>query len=338
MSTTLTHRIEISAKTIVMILLVGAGLYIGSRIMDIIVQLMLAFVLMTALNPAVAAIQKLKLSRFIAVLWVYAILVGSLILAVVLIAPPLAEQTLSLLARFDIPHLPFLDELKHLQWSVSEVSDLWSQYGTSVSSLISFATSTFSVVFSFFTVLVMTLYFLLERDHLFSYASILMRGDDRVTRSKALLDAIEVALGSWVRGEALLMLIIGSMTFVGLTLMGIPYALPLAITAGLLEALPNLGPTVAAVPAVIVALVTVSPALAMLVGLLYWAIQALENNFIVPYVMRRAVGINPLTSIVLILMGFRFGGVAGALLIVPYYIVIRVVIKHLQPELKQFFG
>lgn len=337
MNSSLTHRIEISAKTIITILLIVAGLFIGSRITDIIVQLMLAFVLMTALNPAVSRLQRLKFTRFLAVLWIYAVLIGLLILSVVLVVPPLVQQTIGLVNRFDIPKLPFLDELKNLQFSVTELSDLWTQYGTSVGGLITFVTSTFSVVFSFFTVLVMTLYLLLERDHLSRYTYFMFQTDGE-DRSKKLFDAIERALGNWVRGESLLMLTIGTMTFVGLTLMGVPYALPLAITAGILEALPNIGPTFAAVPAIVVALVTVSPLMGGLVAVLYWAIQALENNFIVPFVMRRAVGINPLTSIVLILMGLRFGGVLGALLVVPYYIVVRVVLREFGPEIKHLFS
>ncbi len=338
MNNLVTHRVEISAKTIVTILLIGVALFVGTRITDIIVELMLAFVLMTALNPAVARLQKLKISRFLAVLWIYALMIGLLVLSVVLIVPPLAEQTISLVTRFDIPKLPFLEELKTLQFSVSEVSNLWTQYGTSFGSLVTFISSTFVLVFAFFTVLVMTLYFLLEREHLSRYTYFLFRTPDRDERSKKFFDAIERALGNWVRGEFLLMLTIGTLTFVSLTLMGVPYALPLAITAGLLEALPNLGPTLAAIPAVIVALVTVSPLMGLLVGILYWAIQALENNFIVPFIMRRAVGINPLTSIVLILIGVRFGGVLGALLVVPYYIVLRVALREFAPEIKNLFS
>jgi predicted PurR-regulated permease PerM len=185
--------------------------------------------------------------------------------------------------------------------------------------------------------MVMTLYFLLERDHIHRYAEFIFQSGDKAERSKKMFTHIEVALGSWVRGEALLMFTIGLMTFFGLTLMGIPYAIPLAIVAGLLEALPNLGPTIAAVPAVIVSLISISPITALFTALLYWAIQALENNFIVPFVMKRTVGINPLTSIVLILIGFRFGGVIGALLVVPYYIVVRVVLKEFAPEIERIF-
>lgn len=330
-------RIEISLKTIVTILLVISGIYLGLQVLDIIVQLMLAFVLMTALNPAVVNIQKLHVSRFFAALWIYFLIIGLLVLSMVLVVPPLVEQTASLLAQFDLPNLPFVNDLKHLQFSVSDVSSLWRQYGTSVTGLVSFLTSTFSIVFSFFTVMVMTLYFLLEREHIHRYAEFVFQSGDKAERSKKMFAHIETALGSWVRGEALLMFTIGLMTYAGLTIMGVPYAIPLAIVAGLLEALPNLGPTIASVPAVIVSLVAVSPLMALFTALLYWAIQALENNFIVPFVMKKTVGINPLTSIVLILIGFRFGGVLGALLIIPYYIVVRVIAKEFAPEIEKIF-
>lgn len=328
-------RIEISSKTILTIILLIAGVYFGNRVLDVIVQLMVAFVLMTALHPAVLALQKLHVSRFIASLWIYFLLLGLIILSLVLIVPPLVEQTLSLVAQFDLPHLPFVDELRNLQFTATEVSDLWSQYGSSVANLLTVIQSTFSVVFSFFTVLVMTLYFLIERDHLYRYTLFLFQGEAREERSKKLFNRVEGALGTWVRGEAFLMFTIGLMTFTALTLMRVPYALPLAIFAGLLEALPNLGPTIAAVPAILVSLATISPVMALITAIVYWAIQALENNFIVPYIMKKTVGINPLTSIVLILVGFHIGGVLGALLFVPYYIVVRVLLKEFSPEIKK---
>lgn len=331
------YKIDLSLKTILSVLLIIGGIYLGSQTLDIIIQLMLAFVLATALQPAVLNLQKIRVSRLVAVLWIYALLIGSLVVAMILIVPPLVEQTLNLVSQFNLPRHPIIEQMRTLQFTADDLSSLWTQYGDSVNGIITFLTSTFSAVFGFFTVLVMTLYMLLERDHLHAFGRFFFKSEERETRSKKLLRDVEYALGTWVRGEFLLMLVIGLLTFLGLTLLGIPYALPLAIIAGLLETLPNLGPTLSAVPAVIVAAVTISPLMGLATAGLYWVVQLVENNFVVPFVMKKTMGINPLTSIVLILAGFRFGGVLGALLVIPYYIVLRVVLREFGPEIRKIF-
>ncbi len=329
------YRVEISVKTLLYIIGFGLLLFVLSRTFDIVILLMLGFVLMTALHPIVLRLQRMRFSRVAAVLTVYAMLIATLVITFAVLVPPLVEETLNLLHQFDLQSVPYLADLRSLQLTYDQVSSLLSTYGGSFGTVFSYVTSTFSVIFSFFTVLVMSLYLLLEREHLYKYSSFLFRTKDREARSQKLFNAIEESLGTWVRGEFILMVTIGTMTYVGLMLLKIPYALPLAIVAGLLEALPNLGPTIAAVPAVLVAyIVTGIPLMGLLAALLYWLIQSIENNFIVPYVMKRTVGISPLVSIVLILAGFRFGGVIGALLVVPTYIILRVILREFSPEIR----
>ncbi|MEP7167163.1 MAG: AI-2E family transporter [Candidatus Woesebacteria bacterium] len=328
------YRVEISVKTLLYIIGFGLLFLVLSRTFDIVILLLLGFVLMTALHPIVLRLQRLRFSRVAAVLSVYAMLIATLVITFAVLVPPLVEQTLNLLHQFDLQSVPYLSDLKSLQLTYDQVSTLVSTYGGSFGTVFSYITSTFSVIFSFFTILVMSLYLLLEREHLYKYSAFLFRTKDREERSQRLFNEIEESLGTWVRGEFILMVTIGTMTYVGLTLLKIPYALPLAILAGFLEALPNLGPTIAAIPAVIVAyVVTGIPLMGVLAALLYWLIQSIENNFIVPFVMKRTVGISPLVSIVLILAGLRFGSVIGALLVIPIFIIVRVILREFSPEI-----
>ena len=123
------------------------------------------------------------------------------------------------------------------------------------------------------------------------------------------------------------MMIVGGITFVGTALIGVPYALPLALFAGLMEAVPNVGPTIAAIPAVFLALVNLGWGGTAAVLILYVIIQQLENNLIVPRVMKKNVDVNGLTSILCILVGGTLFGVAGALLAVPLFIVLRTIFE-----------
>lgn len=140
---------------------------------------------------------------------------------------------------------------------------------------------------------------------------------------------------AFFQGELLLMLIIGVMSWVGLTILGVPGAIYLAIVAGLLELIPNLGPIIATVPAVIVALLQGSThlpvdnlVLAALVVGLYVLIQQLENNLIVPRVLGGAVDLPPLIVLIGVLVGATVSGVLGALLATPMIASLREITRY----------
>jgi predicted PurR-regulated permease PerM len=219
-------------------------------------------------------------------------------------------------------------ELLSPQFNLQDLQVISNQL-TSVPRLLNVVFSAFSTVIAFFSLLVMTFYLLMERPKIHRY--LMWMFEDRTAEKKAedYVMKIEEQIGSWVRGELLLMFVVGILTYVGLLLLGIPYALPLAIIAGLLELLPNIGPTVAAVPAVVVAYINSSPTMALAVLAWYVLVQQLENNFIVPYIMKRAVGLNPIATIFLLLVGFRLAGVGGAVLVIPIFLVAKVVVSEI---------
>ena len=138
-------------------------------------------------------------------------------------------------------------------------------------------------------------------------------------------------LGGWVSGQILLCVIIGSISWVGLTLIGVPYAVVLALIAGIMEAVPNIGPIIAAVPAVIIAALY-SPWQALLVAILYIVIQQLENYIIVPRVMSRAVELHPLAVLLALMVGGELMGVLGAVLAVPVTAAISVIVDEIRAE------
>lgn len=139
-----------------------------------------------------------------------------------------------------------------------------------------------------------------------------------------LLARIERLWNAFFRGQLTLMLLIGALSWLGLSILGVPGALYLGIVAGLLEIIPNLGPVIATIPAVIVALLQgssnfqVTPLfLALLVILFYVLLQQLENNIIVPRVLGEAVELPPLVVMTGVLVGASVGGILGALLATP---------------------
>ena len=111
-----------------------------------------------------------------------------------------------------------------------------------------------------------------------------------------------------------------------------PFALPLAVLAGLFEVVPSIGPVIAAIPSVIIAL-TISTNLSIIVVVSYMLIQLAENNLLVPRIMSRAVGLNPVVVILGVIIGSTLLGIAGALLSVPLISLVTLIIKHYRQRL-----
>jgi predicted PurR-regulated permease PerM len=114
----------------------------------------------------------------------------------------------------------------------------------------------------------------------------------------------------------ILSLVIFTLTYIGLSILQVKYALVLAMLAGAFELVPYVGPIMAAIPAIFLAFVQL-PYLALFVIILYFIIQQLENTFIVPKVMGHVTGLNPIVVLIAVLIGAKIGGIVGTLMAVP---------------------
>lgn len=308
--------------------------------------LFLAFIMASAMNPLVSKLHKWKIPRPISIFAIYAVLLSVISVLLSVIVPPLVNQTTQMInsfsrflgvydlhwngfANLDLPAL-----LVSIDQYVSQYETFFGQIQNSVSTILEIIFSTFSAVFVFFTLLISTFYILLNLDQLaLSFAWMLPGNDqEQAKQARRLFYNIQHQLGSWVSGQLTLMIVIGVITFIGLTLLGIPYALPLAILAGLLEIVPNVGPTIAAIPPILIALLVMNPLMALAVTAFYIMVQQFENNLIVPFIMKEVVDVRPLTTLVLILVGFKLMGVVGALLAIPVYLTIRTISRELWPN------
>ena len=138
-------------------------------------------------------------------------------------------------------------------------------------------------------------------------------------------------MSGWFWGEIILMIIVGLLTYVGLSLMGMKYALALAVLSGLFEVVPNLGPITATIPAFFIGLSqSYISGLSMIA--LYFTVQQLENNLIVPMVMSKVVGLQPPIIIIALLIGAKLAGIGGAFLAVPIIVVSKIIIQEILTE------
>ena len=313
------RRIDISHKTIFFIagfLLLLWALY---QIIDVIVLLFIAIILMAGLSPVVKYLSTWKLPKTLSIGIAYLLIITVIAGLFSLMITPLIEQTTNLIQTLPqtignvLP--PFIDP-KILQNELSNVA----------SNALSFSLILFNNLLAIISLLVITFYLLLEREKLDARIAQLFVG--REDQVKLTVRKIEDKLGSWVRGQLALSLIIGTLAYLALFILQVPYALPLAILAGLFEVVPVIGPIISAIPAILVAF-TVSPLTAGFVAIAYFIIQQLENSLIVPQVMKKAVGLNPLIVILTVSIGGKLLGISGALLAVPITVVIQILIEDL---------
>ena len=131
----------------------------------------------------------------------------------------------------------------------------------------------------------------------------------------------ELKVGLWLQGQLLLGLIMGLLVYVGLSFMNIKFALILGFLAAIFEIIPMVGPVMAAIPAIFLAFLQ-SPALGLWVIVFYVIVQQLENHLLVPVVLGKTVGLNPVVVIVALLIGQQLAGIPGMILSVPVATII----------------
>ena len=320
------QKIEISHRTVVFTVFFLIGLYLLSRLMNIVVLLFVSVIFMSALNPTVDRLERLKIPRTISILLIYLLVIGLFSTMIAGIIPPLVDQTSTLISR--IPE--YLELLNIPNIDPNLLNSQISQFGSIPGNLLKLTVSIFSNLASVLVCSMITFYLLLERKKLDDHLVALF-GIDTISEKRArdFVDKLEIKIGGWIRAQVTLMIIIGVMVYIGLRLLGIEYALPLAILAGFLEVVPNVGPLLSAAPAVLTGL-TISPITGLAVAALYFLIQQLENTLIVPQVMAKEAGVNPLVTIVSLLVGFQLAGVMGAVLAIPFYLLFRIALSELK--------
>ncbi|MFA6007626.1 MAG: AI-2E family transporter [Candidatus Shapirobacteria bacterium] len=315
-------KVEISYKTIVFTVLFLLSLIVVWQLRSLILLVFLCYILMEGLNPAVTWFQKFKIPRVLAITIVYIIIAASISFAFAGIIPALVEQSTNL-----IKSLP--NTIQNINiWGINS-GDISSQFKileNLPSNIATTALSIFSNIISVFVFFVITFYLLLERNNFDDYLRNIF--GEKSNKAVEVINELQKRLGHWVGAELLLMLVIGILSYIGYLIIGLNYALPLAIIAGLLEIVPNIGPTITSILAGLFGL-TISPLIGILAVVWGIIVQQLENNFIVPKIMKERIGINPLITILLIASGAQLGGISGAVIAVPLYLTAETVFKTL---------
>ena len=328
-------KIDISTVTLLKILFIALAVWLLIVVRDIIVLFFIVLIIVAALAPIVDKMSK-YMPRIVALILLSLVFVLIIGLFGYLLIPPAVKQ-LSHLA-INLPSIaskyqPFYENLQSVIRNYQEgLINISSQLGNLSSGIYSTTVGFLSGVMVFFTILVLSFYMLLEQKTL---ESILLNiiPPKRKEKIVEIISKITAKMGNWLRGQAILMLLVGLLDGVALVSLGIPYVIVLAIWGALTDVIPYIGPWLGLIPAFFIAL-TISPLKALLVLIAYVVIQQIEAQFFVPKIMGKAVGLSPVIVILAVLIGAKLMGILGVIIAIPVAAIISVLIQE-WPELRK---
>ncbi len=326
---------DISTVSIIRIVLVLIALWFLFFIRDIIAIVFVSIIISAALSPAVDKLNKKGIPRTLSIVFMYLLVLGILGCLIYFVLPPMVVQIQNLadsLPGYFKTFSNFITSLRDvgsngiLSASQANLNSISTFLGEFISNIFNTTLGFFSGAAALLMTFVLTLYFLLDENGIKKFFISLLPIRQK-TKIIGMANKMGHKLGGWLRGQIVLALVVGLVVYIGLILLNMPYALTLAIVAGLFEIIPIIGPILAAIPAILVAF-TISPTMALAITVFYILVQELENKLLVPKIMQYAVGLNPITIIIIILIGAKLMGILGVLLAVPVAAVIYVLLEE----------
>ncbi len=360
--------IEVAPKTVafstITILLVLVGAWALWSLHDTLLVLVLAFFLSIVIDSSVRFFERMRIPRSIAVILVYVIFLSLAVFLIISLIPIVATEVQNfarflnnrvdvLLTKQEIT-LPFLSDALNIKLTALlqealrnlEIKDqattlfnFGQNLSTAAQSWLSYAIgiagSVFNFIASFFLILILTFFIQMERENIVDYFRFLLpHGYRNYYDNKA--DAIYHKMSQWFQGQLILCLSIGVLTFIALTILGMPYSFTLALLAGFTEFIPVAGPLIAAIPAVFIALTQAGFVWALVIMLVYYVIQTCENNLLVPLIMKHAVGLSPIVIMLGMLVGISFPTVIHPILGIVLAVPLTTVISIFMNDLRDF--
>lgn len=323
-------ELEIFTRKVLIVVAVAGGCAVLWFARDVLLLVFIAAVLAAGIAPAVRRVRILwrfnfgrKLSRGTAVMIVYLPFLAAVLLFGLLVIPRFIADTRELGAR--LPALIERNILTPLEPYVPvDVIRQQIEGGVELprSRVFAYMRNAAAAIASAFAVLFMVAYMLIDAERLRNLFLLVYPPDVRGRRRRTLI-RIGKRMSGWLSAQLLLSAIIGVATFIGLTALRVPYALPLAIIAAVGELIPAIGPTVGAVPALIVALLNSRWQFWSVLAFAF-LLQKVENYLIVPRVMASKVSVSPLAVFIAFMIGASLLGVMGAIMAIPVAAITQV--------------
>lgn len=351
--------------TLIILILLGIVFFIFNQldflfepilliISNILMPSVIALLLYYLFNPLIDFMEKRKIKRIWGVAILYLAVVGLLVLLVGILIPLLRDQLMSFIENFPVfldnaistvtgwmDYLPFSEEIGGL---LEQGEDLLTEIPDNIGQYLTDGFSGVSTVISGLTNVVMTivtfpiiLFFLLKDDQRFFNAVLTIVPPKWREALIRVSSEINSQVGAYVKGQLFIATAIGVMMFIGFTIIGLEYSGILAISAAFLSIIPYIGPTLAFLPAVIVAFIDSFWMVVQLI-IVWMIVQFIDGNFVEPNVMGKQLSIHPLTIIVVLLVMGDLMGLFGLIFGVPIYAILKVITVHFFQQFKKRYN
>ncbi|HCR41855.1 MAG: hypothetical protein UW43_C0007G0014 [Candidatus Yanofskybacteria bacterium GW2011_GWA1_44_21] len=334
-------QIEISSASILKAISVVVLVILLYLLKDVLIIFLFALIIASAISPFADWIEEKGFPRLLGVILLFGIVLGLITLVFSLVIPYFSQDIDRLagmlpgvvdkisvsLEKAQAGAPRYLDFLSEVQNVFETLSTYFQQ---SAQSIVGFVVSIFGGLFSFVAILVISFYLSVMKKGIESFLGAVVP-DKYEEYAISLWKRTEVKVGRWLQGQLLLSLIVGLMVYIGLSLLGIRFALILGVWAMLLEIIPIVGPVIAAIPAIILAFMQ-EPTLGLWVLIFYIVVQQIENHILVPLVLGKTIGLNPVVVIIALLVGAQLAGIPGMILSVPVSTVIVEIFEDMARE------
>lgn len=316
--------------------------------------IVLAFIAYYLLNPVVNLLERLRIKR----IWGIIILIlgiSGILTGIILITAPIIETQIKDLIKFFPAYLKQMGESiqtwlqssifgvyydEGYKWVVDNLSDLPSQIGAYIGGAYegvrTFATTITNVIVALITFPIILFFLLKDGTRFKNYCLQLLPPKFRKDVNY-ILKNMDEQVGSYIQGQIIVATCIGILLYIGYLIIGLDYAIILALIAAVTSVVPYLGPTIAISPAIIIAIVH-SPFMLLKLAIVWVSVQFLEGNFISPNVMGKTMKIHPLTIIIVLLVAGNLFGLVGVILGIPGYAILKVIVQYLYEKFKRRYN
>lgn len=323
------------------LIFVALSFWLLYRFYEVVFILFIAIVLGTAIRPVVTWLHRRGIPRIAGVILIYILLLILLISFVLLVFPLVIEQGATItaavpdyyesirgwMAAYPNQWVVRLSEfLPRTLLSLELAQPTGEEMLASSGQALGYVASVVKITLLVTAILLLAFHWTLDGPRIIQVLLLLVPVSQRESISE-LISALETKVGYYIAGQGVLCLVVGFMALAAYMLIGLPNALVLALVAGLLEAVPMIGPLLGAIPAAVIAL-SIAPSKMIWVIVASLVIQQVENSLLVPRVMRKAVGINPFVSLLAIFAFSSMFGVVGALMAIPIAAILQLLLDR----------
>lgn len=307
------------------------GFWFLYTIREVIVLFFIALLISAGMNPAIQRICARGVSRILAVSFVFSFVFAFLVGMLSFIIPKIISEATSFARSFPVymQELTGSDVFSHTisKYFVSFFNGNAENFMGISENIFSTTVGVFDFMVAVIAVFVIAFYLSIKEDGVGSFLKYIVPKkyqDFVVSRARIVYEKI----GRWMIGQLLIVVVVFLLYYTVLLVFGVPNAFIIALFGGLLEIVPLFGPLIAAIPAATVAFF-VSPLVGFSVLLCYLIIQQVQNYVILPQIMKKALGLNPIVIILALLVGAKIAGISGMILAVPFAMGVRVFIHDI---------